>query len=407
MKDNTLALTHQNVGSLVLKFSLPSIIGMMANGLSIVADRIFVGRGVGPNALAGVASVFPLVLFTQAFSMLIGHGAASIVSLRLGQGRRAEAETLLGTATTLAAILGVVLVVSVGLFMRPILTAFGGSGSVLQYAMRFTLVFLPGLFLQVLGFVLNNMIRGQGNPGIALVTMLVSVCVNCALNPLFIFGLKLGISGSALATDIANALVVVWLLAIYHRPGQGLRLRSTNLGVDRKATRDLVAAGLAPCSMQLANGATLILANHLVVIYGGADGSAILGIASGLFTVILMPIIGIRQGVQPIIGYNYGAAAFDRVRATVVISLTATIAFCGAVYLSFFAFSRAILELFVKDAPSLNALGVPSLRIFLSSLPVVGTAVVGSVYFQSVKKSGVALLVTLVRQVIVLVPNEG
>jgi Na+-driven multidrug efflux pump len=156
--------------------------------------------------------------------------------------------------------------------------------------------------------------------------------------------------------------------------------------------------------MQLANGATLILANHLVGIYGGADGIAVLGIASGLFTLMLMPIIGIRQGVQPIIGYNYGASAFGRVRATVAISLTATAAICGAVYLVFFVFSRAILELFVKDAPSIITLGVPSLRIFLASIPVVGIAVVGSVYFQSVKKSGVALLVTLVRQVIVLVP---
>ena len=404
MKDNTLALAHENIGSLVLKFSLPSIVGMLANGLSIVADRIFVGRGVGPSALAGVAIVFPLVLFTQAFSMLIGHGAATIVSLRLGQGRRAESETLLGTATTLAAIVGMVLVVIVGLFVRPLLTAFGGSGPVLQYAMRFTIVLLPGLFLQVLGFVLNNMIRSQGNPVIALVTMLVSVCINCALNPVFIFGLKLGIAGSALATDVANALVVVWLLALYRRPGQGLRLRFANLGIDRKATLDLVGAGLAPCSMQLANGATLILANHLVCIYGGADGIAVLGIATGLFTLMLMPLIGIRQGIQPIIGYNYGASAFGRVRAAVVISLTATGVLCGAVYLVFFVFSRAILELFVKDAPSIVALGVPSLRIFLASVPVVGIAVVGSVYFQSVKKSGTALLVTLVRQVIVLVP---
>jgi putative MATE family efflux protein len=404
MKDNREALDRERVGRLVLTFSIPSVAGMLVNGLYNVMDRIFVGRGVGPEALAGVAVVFPLILIVQAFSMLIGHGASSVISLRLGEGRRDKAEEVVGAGTSLALIVGALVVVITALFMQPILVFFGGTATTLGYAMRFTSVLLPGLFLQVMAFTLNNMIRGQGNPVTALLTMVISAGVNCILNPIFIFGLRLGIAGSALATDIAQAVVVVWLLAIYLRTNTGLRLHVPALSFRARVAADILSVGAAPCVMQLMTGVTLILANNVVGAYGGDTGIAVLGIASSLVNLMLMPIMGIRTGVQPIIGYNYGANAYGRVRSALRISLVATVAVCTVAYGLFFLFSREIVSLFVKNAPAIVHIGVSGLRIFLSSIPVVGIAIVGSVYFQAVKKSATALLINVVRQLIVLVP---
>jgi Na+-driven multidrug efflux pump len=301
--------------------------------------------------------VFPLILFVQGLSMLIGQGASSIISLRLGEGRKDEAEAVVGTGTTLGIVGGGIVVIVTGIFMRPLLAFFGGSGVVLDYAMRFTL---------------NNMIRGQGDPVTALFTMVISAGVNCVLNPVFIFGLKLGIAGSALATDIAQAVVVVWLLLVYLRTKTGLRLRAARMRPARRAAADLLGAGAAPCVMQLATGASLILANRLVAEYGGDAGIAVLGIASSLVNLMLMPIIG----------YNYGAKAYGRVRSALSISIAATAAVCAAAY----------------------ALGIVGLRVFLSSIPVVGVTIIGSVYFQSIKKPISALAITLIRQLVVLVP---
>jgi putative MATE family efflux protein len=404
MKDNRQALANDRIGRLVLTFSLPSIAGMMVNGLYNVMDRIFVGRGVGPEALAGVAVVFPLVIIIQAFSMLIGHGASSVISLRLGEGRRGDAEGVVGAGTFLALVLGVIAVAATAAFMEPILVFFGGTPTIIGYAMRFTTVLLPGIALQVLAFTLNNMIRGQGNPVTAFLSMAISVAVNCALNPIFIFGLGLGVAGSALATDIAQAVVVVWLLSIYLRTKTGLRLRARALKPVPKDVADILSVGAAPCFMQLMTGATVIITNNLMKAYGGDAGIAVMGIAVSLVNLMLMPIIGIRQGVQPIIGYNYGSGSFDRVRSALRVSIIATVAVCSAAYALFFLFSRETVGLFVKDSPRIVAMGVSGLRLFLSSMPVVGITIIGSVYFQAVNKAAAALLINVARQLLFLVP---
>ncbi len=228
--------------------------------------------------------------------------------------------------------------------------------------------------------------------------------MNCVLNPIFIFGLGLGIAGSALATDIAQAVVVVWLLAVYLHTKTGLRLHARALRPRPRDVADILSVGTAPCFMQLMTGATLILANNIVGAYGGDTGIAVMGIATSLVNLLLMPIVGIRQGVQPIIGYNYGAGAFRRVRSALRVSLIGTVAVCTLAYALFFLFSREIVGLFVKDSPRIVTLGVLGLRIFLSSTPIVGVAIIGSVYFQAVKKSATALLINVVRQLIILVP---
>jgi putative MATE family efflux protein len=404
MNGNTEALGRERVGALVLKFSIPSVVGMLVNGLYNVMDRIFVGRGVGAEALAGVAIVFPLMLLVMAMGMLIGLGASSLIALKLGEGKREEAEATVGTAATMSIVLGLAMTIGVGVFMRPILVFFGGTGIVLDYAMRFTAMFLPGIFLQIVAFSLNNMIRGQGDPVTALLTMVISAGVNCALNPLFIFGFKMGIVGSALATDIAQAVSCTWLLAVFLTTKKGLRLRPASLKPSPALAKDILGIGMVPSFVQIATVATIILANHLIVAYGGATGIATLGIASSLISLMLMPIIGINVGIQPIIGYNYGAKLYDRARKALRISVIATCAVCSTAYALFWAFSAETIRLFVRNAPDVVSMGISGLRIYFGSMPILAVVVLGSGYFQAVKKPVKALVPNMIRQLILLVP---
>jgi len=404
MNRDTEALAKDKVGSLILKFSIPSIAGMLVNGLYNVMDRVFVGRGVGPEALAGVAIVFPLMLLVMAAGMLVGMGASSLIALKLGAGRREEAEAAAGTAFTMALGLAVAFTLGVGLFMRPILSFFGGSGEILDYALRFTSFYLPGMFLQILSFSLNNMIRGQGDPVTALLTMVLSAAVNCALNPLFIFVFHMGIAGSALATDIAQLVSCAWLLSVYLTTKKGIRLRPAILRPRAGTARDILSIGAVPAFVQITNVATLILANNLMVRYGGDDGVAVMGIATSLMNLMLMPIIGVNQGVQPIIGFNYGAGLFGRARRTLRLALAGVCGICALAYGLFFAFSGPLVGLFVPGQGGLQALGVHGMRIFLCSIPVVGIVMLGTGYFQAVKKPVPALVPNLIRQLALLVP---
>jgi putative MATE family efflux protein len=404
MNRNAEALANEKVGALILKFSIPSIAGMLVNGLYNVMDRVFVGRGVGPEALAGVAIVFPLMLLVMAAGMLVGMGASSLIALKLGAGKREEAEAAVGTAFSMALCLSTLFTLVVGLFMRPILEFFGGSGEILGYAMRFTSVYLPGMFLQILSFSLNNMIRGQGEPVTALLTMVLSAAVNCILNPLFIFVLHMGIAGSALATDIAQLVSCAWLLSVYLTTKKGIRLRPAIMRPKARTARDILSIGMVPAFVQIANVATLILANNLVVRYGGDKGVAVMGIATSLVNLMLMPIIGVNQGVQPIIGFNYGAKRYDRARKALWLSVAGVCGICAVAYGLFFAFSEGIVGLFVRGDPAITSLGVRSLRVMLCSIPIVGVVMLGTGYFQAVKKPLPALLPNLVRQLALLVP---
>jgi putative efflux protein, MATE family len=404
MSRDTEALATERVGALILKFTIPSIVGMLVNGLYNVMDRVFVGRGVGPEALAGVAIVFPLMMLIMAAGMLVGMGASSLIALKLGAGRRDEAEAAVGTAATMALVLSAIFTAAVAIFMRPILVFFGGSGVVLDYAMAFTTAYLPGMFLQILSFSLNNMLRGQGDPVTALLTMVISCGVNCALNPLFIFGLHMGIAGSALATDIAQLVSCAWLLAVYLTTKKGIRLRAAIMRPRARTARDILSIGMVPAFVQVANVATLILANNLIVRYGGDKGVAVMGIATSLVNLMLMPIIGVNTGIQPIIGFNYGAGLYARARRTLRLSIAAVCGICALAYALFWAFSSQLIGLFVPGEGEVIALGVKGLRIYLASMPIVGIVMLGTGYFQAIKKPIPALVPNLVRQLALLVP---
>ena len=401
--NRTEQLGEEKIGKLLLEFSIPAIIGMLVNGLYNIVDRIFVGQGVGALALSGIAISFPFTLAIMAFGMLIGIGATAVISIRLGQQKKEEAEQIVGNAFVL--LLGISLSITFlsYIFMDPLLVLFGASTEVIPYAKQYLNVLLWGAVFQTIGFGMNNFIRAEGNPKIAMYTMIFGAVLNTILNPLFIFGLHLGVAGSALATVISQFITAVWVLSYFLGSRALLKIRFQNLRLKWIFVKDILAIGISPFSMQLVGSFVTILLNKTLVSYGGDLSIAAMGVINSIAMLIFMPIFGIGQGAQPILGYNYGARNYDRVKQTLKLSVIGATGVMIFGFLIVELFPVALMTLFSKD-PDLISIGSNGLRIFLVMLPIIGFQVTAVNYFQATGKPRKSLFLTLSRQLIFLVP---
>lgn len=392
------------IGSLLLKFSLPAIVGMVVNSLYNVADRAFVGKGVGSLAIAGITVSFPVMLVLMGFGMLIGLGANSLISIRLGEKKKAEAEQILGNSIVLLIIVSVFLTASGLIFLKPLLDLFGASSSVLPFASSYLKIILIGSIFQHIGFGMNNFIRGEGNPKVAMFTMLIGGILNIILDPLFIFVFKWGIEGAAAATVISQMVSAIWVLSYYFSGKSLLKIHFKNFKLNWNVAKSIFVLGSAPFSMQIAASMVNTLLNKQLSYHGGDLALSAMGIVFSIGMLFLMPIFGINQGAQPIIGYNYGARQFNRVKKTHLLSSVAatvitTTGFFAAVFLP-----EVIIGFFNSGDNDLIELGSHAMRIFLSMFPIVGFQIVTSNYFQAVGKPHQAMLLSLSRQVLLLIP---
>lgn len=397
------ALGSRDIGKLLWDFSVPAITGMLVNALYNVVDSIFVGHGVGAIGLAAVTVAFPIMIVFMAFGMLIGVGATTLISIRLGEQKLEEAEVILGNALALILLVAVILTLGLELFLDSILIVLGADPDVLPYAREFTHIILMGSIFMFTGFGLNNIIRAEGHPRIAMVTMIISAVVNTILNPLFIFGLGMGIRGSALATIISQAISALWVIAHFRGPNSFLKLRGKNISIHREMSFSILAMGSSAFFMQLAASVVVWLFNYTLQAYGGQVAVAAIGVINRVSTLILMPLFGISQGVQPIIGYNYGAQNFSRVKEAVQKGTVAATAISIAGFIFIQLFDKQIIRLFSSD-PELIAMGAAGLRVFLLMLPIIGFQVVGVALFQAIGKPIYSLLLSLSRQVLILIP---
>jgi putative efflux protein, MATE family len=403
LERSTERLGEYPVGKLLLEFSIPAIIAMIANALYNVVDSIFVGRGVGPLALTAVTIAFPIMIILMAFSMLVGIGSTALISLKLGQQKRDEAEMILGTAFALSFAMGICISVIFLLFLDPILRFLGATPDVFDYAKQFSTVILIGAVFQFTSFGLNNIIRAEGNPVISMVTMLFSAGVNTILNPLFIFVFHWGVIGSAMATVTTQIMVSAYIIYHFTFGHSNLKLLRKNFKIKIDLLGKIASIGLSPFLLQLAASVTMFIFNNSLLAYGGEMAVAAMGVINRSTMMLLMPIFGINQGAQPIIGYNYGAKRYDRVRKTLKLAAAAATAICVLGFISTEVFSHQIIGLFNKDA-ELIAIGTRGIRIFLLMLPIVGMQIVITNYFQSVGKAHKAILLSLTRQVLFLIP---
>jgi putative MATE family efflux protein len=402
--DHATQMGEGKVPQLLLKFSIPVIIGMMVTALYNVVDRIYVGRGVGSDGLAGITVSMPLMILMLAFAMLVGFGATSLISIRLGEKKKDEAEQILGHGLVLLIITSLILTIVGLLFIEPLLILFGASSSILPYARDYlTIILLGGVFHGV-SFGINSIIRAEGNPRFAMLTMLVGGVLNTILDPLFIFTFKMGVQGAAIATILSQAVSTAWVILYFLNGPSTLKFHWKNLKLKRVIVLKIFAVGSAPFAMQVAASILTVILNIGLQRHGGDVAIAAMGIVNSIAMLILMPIFGINQGAQPIIGYNYGAQRFDRVKYTLTLAIAAATAIVITGFIAVQLFSVQLFTLFSKDDLALITLGSRALRVFMLMLPIIGFQVVSSSYFQATGKPKQAMILALSRQVLILIP---
>lgn len=402
--DESKELERESIGKLLLKFSIPAVIGMVVNALYSVVDRIFVGRGVGSIALSGVAVTFPISNVIMAVGMLVGIGAAAVISIKLGQKKVGQAEKIIGNAFVLTITLTVLLSILGLLFLDPILKLLGASAETMPYAKQFASILLAGAVLQNVGFGLNPIIRSEGDPKTAMITMLIGAVLNFIINPILIFGFKLGVEGSALATIISQAVCSVWIFRYFTKGKSLLKLKKVNIKLEKSVIKEIIAIGMSPFTMQIAASLVTIVINTSLEKYGGDLAIGAFSLINSIVILILMPMLGINQGAQPIIGYNYGARNISRVKKVLLYAAIANACISTIGFIVVELFPVQIIRIFNTTDPKLITLGANGISIFLMMFAIVGPAIAFINYFQSVGKAKYSMILSLLRQVVVLIP---
>ncbi|MDE6207960.1 MAG: MATE family efflux transporter [Muribaculaceae bacterium] len=395
--------TGTSVGRLLWKYSLPSVVGMLVMALYNVVDRVFIGQFVGPDAIAGLAITFPLMNLATAVGVLVGVGASARMSITLGAGRPREAEDILGNTLVLTFINAFVYIAAFYVWLDPLLRAFGASDATLPYARDYILTLLPGLLLTNLAFGLNNLMRASGYPGRAMMTMLLGAVTNVVLDAVLIYWLDLGIRGAAVATDIAMAVSALFVIAHFMRPSVSVRFRRGIYRLKFGLILSIIGIGAAPAIVNAASCVVQALVNNSLAAYGTDRDIAAAGIMVTYTSLLVTIVIGMSQGMQPIVGYNYGAGKYHRLRRTYWLAVTVATVITTVGAIAGLAFPREIGRAFTDDAQLLDATE-RALSQCLVVFPVVGYQVITSCLFQSLGKVWQSILLGMLRQVLFLIP---
>ena len=406
MKDNkeaTLALGTQPVGKLLWQYALPGVIAMTASSLYNMVDSIFIGHGVGSMALAALGISFPLMNIGAAFGAAVGVGGSTLMSLRLGQRQYKKANNVLGNMVALNIITGLLVGIVSIIFLDPILTFFGASNQTLPHAHDYMFILLVGNVITHLYLGLNAALRSASKPRAAMIATIVTVVLNTILDPIFIWPLHMGIKGAAIATVLAQAIVLCWQLWQFSRQRELLHLEWRFLKPAKTIVKDIVSIGISPFAMQITGCVVAVFMNNALMTYGGDLAVGAYGIAHRLGFVFFMVIMGICQGMQPIAGYNYGARNMERVKRVVRLSIIVSVASMTVGWIIGEVFTGTCVRLFTDD-PDLIAISVRGIRINMLVFPVIGYQATVTNFFQTIGKVRISIFMSLSRQLIFLLP---
>jgi putative MATE family efflux protein len=401
---NVLALEQTGIRSLLWKNFLPAFAGVIINSLYNIVDRIFIGQSINAEALSGVSAVFPIMLILMGFGMLVGIGSSMRVSINMGKNDFPRAEKVLGNAVVLIVIISLLTTVLGFLAKEPLLKLFGVSDSTSNYANDYLDIILLGTLFGMMGFSINNIIRSEGNFKIAMVSMFLSAGINIVLDPIFIIWLDMGVKGAAWATIISQFFLALWVLKHFLGKHAVIKLRLKNLRLDTQIVLYIFAVGFAPFSMQLAASIVQGTFNTQLIKHGSDIAVGAMGIINSVTMLVFMSIIALNMASQPILGFNYGAKNLQRVKDTLLICLRAStfISFGGCIVVELFP--EFIIKLFNTSSNELLLIGTKGLRIFMAAWGVIGFQIVASGYYQAIGKAGLATFLSLLRQVIILIP---
>ena len=397
------ALGTENIGKLLMQYAVPAIIAMTASSLYNMVDSIFIGHGVGTMAISGLALTFPLMNLAAAFGSLVGVGAATLISVKLGQKDYDTAQRVLGNVFVLNILLGVAFTVIVMAFLDPILYFFGCSDETVGYARDYMYIILLGNTITHLYLGLNAVLRSSGHPQKAMYATIATVIINTILDPVFIYGFGWGIRGAAIATIVAQIISLMWQLWIFSSKEELLHFHRGIFRLKRKIVFDSLAIGMSPFLMNMAACFIVILINQGLKKYGGDLAIGAFGIVNRLVFIIVMIVMGLNQGMQPIAGYNFGAKQYERVTKTLKLTIIYATGVTTFGFIIGMLFSDTVVGIFTSDA-ELIELSAKGLRIVVMFFPIIGFQMVTANFFQSIGMASKAIFLSLTRQMVVLLP---
>jgi putative MATE family efflux protein len=396
-------LDDNRIGRLLIKLTMPAFMGMFVITLYNVVDSIFVGQYVGPLGIAGLAIVFPVQMLSMGIGQMMGMGGASLISRLIGADNISRAEHALGNAFSGTIVLSAVLMI-VGLSNTDFwLRLMGASETILPYARDYMTIILFGMFFQTFAMSMNTLIRAEGNARFPMIGMIIGAGLNIVLDAVFIIPLGMGIKGAALATVLAQLVSSVYFLS-YHLTGKSfLRLHSRNLMIKWRIMKDILSIGIAAFAMVVAGSLSSIFVNRLLVFYGGDYAVSAFGIIHRIMMFALMPGMVIGQGLQPIVGFNYGAGRYGQALRAIRIAITYATACSIAAFIVLFNFPGLLIRIFTPDSELIAITIYAAKRIFFA-LPVIGFMMTGSIIFQAIGKPTQSIITSLARSVLFLIP---
>lgn len=401
--DSSNKLATENIGKLMWEYTLPAIMGTVVMSLYNIVDRIFIGQGVGALAISGLALTMPFSIVLMAFGMLIGAGSASRISITLGENNKDKAEKILGNAITLTFIMSGTAILLSMIFMDDILRLFGGTDNTLQYAREYMMIIIPGGIFTALYFGMNNILRASGHPKKAMQNIMLGAIINTVLDPIFIFVFDWGIQGAAWATVISYLIGTIHVGRQFFGKNSTLRFHWNNLKPQKDIILSIVSIGMSPFSMQIGTSMVVIFINSTLLKYGGDLAIGAYGIINSINMLIVMFIVGLNQGTQPIVGFNYGAGNYSRMFTTIKKAVVVATCFSVFGFILGIIFPRMAVSLFTNDINMID-ISANAMRISVIMFPVIGIQIVISNFFQSIGKAKISIFLSLTRQFIFFIP---
>lgn len=396
-------LSEKPVFSLLLQYAIPAIVAMVASSLYNIVDGIFIGQGVGAGAIMGLAITMPIMNLSAAFGAMVGVGGSTLLSVKLGEKDYNFAAKILGNVITLNCIIGIGLGAVMLLFLDPILRFFGASDYTIPYARDFMVIVLIGNVFTHLFLGLNAMLRSSGKPKKAMKATIMTVIINIALAPLFIFVLHLGIRGAALATILSQLIVLLWQFKLFSNPDELIHLRRDTYRLERRIVTGSLSIGLSPFLINLCACIVVIIINKQLVSYGGDVAVGAYGIANRMMFFFVMVVIGINQGMQPIAGFNFGAKHYTRLNQVLKYAITIATGIWIAGFIVCVLLATPVASAFTNDEELLKE-AAHALRVMNLVVPIIGFQMITIGFFQSIGKAGISIFLSLTRQLLFLVP---
>lgn len=399
-----LELGTKDIGKLLMQYAIPSIIAMTASSIYNITDSIFIGHGVGALAISGLAITFPIMNLSVAFGAMVGIGASTLLSVRLGQKDYDTANKILGNVIIMNTVVGIAFSIVALAFLDPILLFFGASDKTLPYAREFMHIILLGNVVTHMYLGLNAVLRSAGMPEKSMYATIFTVLINLVLNPLFIFGFHWGIKGSATATVISQLIVLIWQLKLFTSKDIFIKIDRKKIALNWKIVKESLTIGLAPFFMNAVACLIVIVINRELMAYGGDLSVGAFGIVNRISFLFLMVVFGLNQGMQPIAGYNFGAGHFKRVDEVLKKTIMGATLVMTLGFILVELFPHAVASIFTTDAELIQR-SVRGLRVVFIFFPIVGFQIVTSAFFQSIGKPGKSIFMSMTRQLLFLLPG--